>query len=411
MAARITSAMLASAALAGAEQLDSDIKPDAGQMTYKGCKCKSYCGPDHTDAFNCDFCRTEDWCGHPSLLGSWDYCVYPQDDTFEAQSHRSKTDYWWGQITANTHGVSKYPNVLGLLTKSIQTSFDNWKDEMPAGREKYIHTIGSICKFNLEITNASPYTGLLGPGNQEGFIRMGSAVDYSNGGLTPGIGYKFARTGVPSGNFVSLHSLDLGQSWNFFKYNQSNHISAPKGVAVALGLKFNQASQCAPQVGISDLARYSQDGTEHNPPKFPFKLFFVPSEEVQMDEKPKTPDQVHGEMAKFPVGTKLFTAYACDTPLGHELTPTDGGLEKACGSPLKLGEMITTSECTTSSYGDSKFHIRHQRIEEDWALRPEFLKQYDAKKACGWIGSSVSTHGTPKTCAAEDGVKVEEVVV
>jgi len=308
MVSRASSMLLAGgAALASAEQLDSDVKPDAGQMTYQGCKCKSYCGPDATDAFNCDFCRTEHSCGHFSLLGSWDYCVYPQDDSFEAQNYQTKVDYWWGKITADDSRASKYPNVLGITTESIQTSFDNWKDEMPAGREKYIHTIGSICKFNLDITNASPYTGLLGPGNQEGFIRMGSAADYNNGGLTPGLGFKFARTGVQSANFVALHSLDLGQSWNFFKYNQSNHISPPQGATKALALKFNQASQCAPQVGISDLARYSQDGTEHNPPNFPFKLFMVPGEDVQMDESAKTPDEVHAAMANFQVGTKLFT--------------------------------------------------------------------------------------------------------
>merc|ERR1711874_748736 len=122
-----------------------------------------------------------------------------------------------------------------------------------------------------------------------------------------------------------------------------------------------------------------------------------------MDESAKTPDQVHEAMAKFPVGTKLFTVYACDSAIGDEMTPTDGGLENACGSPLKLGDMITTSQCVTSAYGDSKFQIRHQRIEEDWHWRPDILQQYDAKKACGWVGSSVSADGTPKTCAAEAG--------
>jgi len=392
------------------QQLESDPQPDPGQGTFRGCKCKTYCGPDATDAFNCDFCRTHDGCGHFSLLGHWDYCVYPKDADFDGQGYKAKIDYFWGKITADSNRVSKYPNVLGIVGESIQTSFDNWKEEMPAGRKKYIHTIGSICKFSLQITGESPYTGLLGPGTQEGFIRMGSAADYSNGGLTPGLGFKFARTGAPSGGFVALHSLDLGQSWNFFKYNQSNHISPPTGVTKAIALKFNQASQCAPQVGLSDLARYSQDGTEHSPPKFPFKLFLIPSQAVQTPDTKKTPDQVHAEMAAFPVGTTLYTAYACESALGDEMKPTDGGLEKACGSPLKLGEMVTTSQCTTSAYGDAKFQIRHQRVEEDWALRPEFLQQYDAKKACGWPGSSVSVNGTPEKCHASTSLEQEVLV-
>lgn len=374
--------------------------PDAGQLTFKGCKCKSHCGPDSTDLYNCDFCRTEDKCGHNSLLGHWDYCFYPPDATFEAQSFQDKMDHFWAKITKDSTRANKYPNVLGILTESVQTTFDNRKDDMPNGRIKYIHTIGSICKFNLEISEQSPYTGLLGPGHKKGFIRMGSAADYNNNGLTPGLGFKFPRTNAASGGFVALHSLDLGQSWNFFEYNQSNHISPPTGVTKALALKFNQASQCAPQVGLSDLARFSQDGTEHTSPRFPFKLFLMPSSEVQTPKTKKTVDQVHAEMAAFPIGTTLYTVYACGRALGDEMKPTDGGLEQACGEPLELGAIVTTSKCTTSAYGDSKFQIRHQRIEEDWQLNPDILEQYDAKRACG-SSSSVSPHGVPKTCSAQ----------
>ena len=100
------------------------------------------------------------------------------------------------------------------------------------------------------MNSASHYTGLFQPGSVHGFIRLGSAASYSNGGLTPGLGLKFPRTGQPSGNYVALHSLDLGQSWNFFAYNVSNHISPPVGATAILAKKFNQASQCAPQVPL-----------------------------------------------------------------------------------------------------------------------------------------------------------------
>ena len=42
-----------------------------------------------------------------------------------------------------------------------------------------------------------------------------------------------------------------------------------------------------------------------------------------------------------------------------EMNPTAGGVEAACGEPLKLGEMVTTSACTTSAYGDASFFIRY----------------------------------------------------
>mmetsp|Transcript_84106 Transcript_84106/g.218951 ORF Transcript_84106/g.218951 Transcript_84106/m.218951 type:complete len:106 (-) Transcript_84106:99-416(-) len=82
------------------------------------------------------------------------------------------------------------------------------------------------------------------------------------------------------------------------------------------------------------------------------------------------------------------------------MTPTDGGLEKACGDPILLGAMVTTSHCTTSTYGDDKFHIRHQRIEEDWQLEPSYLSTDDAAQACGWSGK-ITADGAPTKCSGE----------
>jgi len=347
------------------------------EATFKGCTCKSDCSAQGWD-FKCDACDISD-CGQPFWQNT-DICKYSENLDFENQSFEEKAAYFWEKILADDTPASGYPNVLSIFQTSMITSFDNHKDEMPAGRVKCIHTIGSICPFDLKISH-SKYTGLLGPGVQKGFIRMGSAADYSNGGLTPGLGFKFVRTGVHSAGFVALHSLDLGQSWNFFKNNMSNHIAAPTGVTAVIAKKFNQASRCAPQVGLSDVAKYAQDGTKFDKPRFPFKLFLVP--QVTTPETKKTPKDVHDEMRAFKVGTSLFKVYACDAPAGDELQPTEGGLEKACGSPSELGDIVTTSQCVTSAYGDAKFHIRHQRIEEDWQLEPSFLSGYDAAKACG----------------------------
>ena len=56
-----------------------------------------------------------------------------------------------------------------------------------------------------------------------------------------------------------------------------------------------------------------------------------------------------------------FTVCACGNQGNGqaELTPTAGGVEAACGEPFKLGEMMTTSACTTSAYGDASFFIRY----------------------------------------------------
>jgi hypothetical protein len=108
-------------------------------------------------------------------------------------------------------------------------------DEMPAGRVtgQAIHTVGAICQFTLDVTADSPYTGLLrvAPGKQHGFLRMGGALlgwDLKKG-YPPGIGFKFPRSGAPSGHFVTLHSVDAA-TYNFFALNQSSHLPGPTSV-------------------------------------------------------------------------------------------------------------------------------------------------------------------------------------
>jgi len=363
--------------------------------TESGKKCTSDCSTGVFDVFKCDSCST-------GFLEK-EHCVYPGNTSFEAQGFESKRAYFWEKITQDPQRMDKYPSVLKVVTESAQTTFYNNGDEMPSGRVKAIHGIGVVCAFKMDNAAESPYTGLFEPGLQEGFVRMGSAVDYSNGGLTPGLGIKFPRTGQLSGNYVALHSLDFGQSWNFFGPNLSNHIPPPSSKNLkqtVIVKKFNQASNCAPQVGLSDMARYSQDGKESDSPKFPFKLFLVPSDEVQTPATEKTVDQVNAEMMSFPVGTTLYTVYACGKAVGDEMTPTVGGVETACGAPLKLGAMVTTDKCTSSAYGDKSFHIRHQPVEEDWQVDPSILKQngYNAGKACGWGEGEDNIASSPARC-------------
>merc|ERR1719384_1606242 len=105
----------------------------------------------------------------------------------------------WKKITAKKSFEEPDPKVaLGAFTESMMTVFDNYKPEMPKGRKKVIHMVGSMCKIDLKIWKNSPYTGLLAHGTHKGLIRIGSAVA-SPDGLTPGLGFKFPRTGKHSG--------------------------------------------------------------------------------------------------------------------------------------------------------------------------------------------------------------------
>ena len=74
-------------------------------------------------------------------------------------------------------------------------------------------------------------------------------------------------------------------------------------------------------VRCADMARYAQDGTEHAKPKQPFKLVMVPSAAVQQSTTAKTIDQNMAEFAAIPVGSVLYTVYACGAGNGRATTP------------------------------------------------------------------------------------------
>jgi len=380
----------------------SEVNTTAWSDTYpttNGCECKDQCEGRVGTKWVCDTCKTKGRCGTFSVTGRWGYCDYSEStvESFIRKSSESKTNYFWERITADTTRYPKYP-LLGNLLSSMRTVFDNYRPEMPVKREKMIHTVGSICKFKLQISGSSPYTGLLSPGLKTGFVRMGGALDPADG-LTPGLGFKLPRSGVPDGDLVMLYSLAAGTQWDFFFKNQSNHLAPAEGFPTTLlAKKFEDASQCPYQVGLSDWARYSQDGSESNPPKFPFKLLMVAGPNVKTGTKGHTVDAVHSEIDAIPVGTTLYKVYACAKSAGDELMPSEN-LE-ACGGAMLLGSVKTASRCTTSYYGDKSFHIRHQRIEEDWILEPSYMKMggYDANVACA---KRVDARGAPPKCSEE----------
>jgi len=389
------------------QEHDSGFKSNASQgsswsgaqTTYQGCQCSGNCGASLSGFYKCDFCYTKDGCGTWGLGGRWDYCDFRPSATSEvsdfiARSWESKLDYFWGKITADTSSNQDYPITQAPFI-SVRTSFDNYRPEMPAGRPKVIHGMGSVCKFNLDVSGESPYTGIFKPGRRTGFLRLGSANKASSG-ITPGLGIKFTRSGVPDGDFVMLHSLEGIQAWNFFSLNQTNHIEPASGVIAIAAEKFKDASQCPYQVGLSDLATYSQDGGESYPPKFPFKLLAVANPELETGRRGETLDAMHAEIDAIPLGTSVYKLYACAEPSGDEMKPAG-----SCGGALLLGDMVTASQCTTSRFGDEKMHFRHQRIEEDWLLEPNFMNSgaYKASVACD--ASSLSANGAPPICGEE----------
>lgn len=366
--------------------------PDPGTTTVQGCECDSACGAtvDFGNA-NCDWCYTKNKCGHYAVtrFAYYDYCVYPEID--ESADYTTKEVNLWSKVTEDT-GLGNYPTFAGIFGESIQTTFDDQWDYMPNTRQKYIHSVGVVCLMNMEVSS-NKYTGILKQGTQQGFIRMGSAlkpgsVEIASNAIVPGNGFKFMRTGAKSANWVSLYTLAGQKDSNFFLNNQSNHIPPPSGVQNSIAVKFDQVSNCITMVGLSDAAKIDQDGNVVGNPQFPYQLIFAPTDEARATMPMNGPElsltEVMQYMNKISAQTPLFDVYAKPAP----------------GSPEEyFGRITTTSDCTTSLYGDGKFFIRHQRMEEDLQLRPEWPSMMDAQTECG---TKTVNPVPPKNCSHEE---------
>ena len=141
-------------------------------------------------------------------------------------------------------------------------------DQLPVAwtgntRQKYIHSVGSVGKVEF-VSSSDKYTGLF-QGASYGIVRISLAKEPSESVMNtaPGMGLKFLRDGIESGSLVAMFSLAGQESWNVFANNWSNHIPTshskdPEGMALLA--KFATATPNILQVGLSDMARYGEDG-------------------------------------------------------------------------------------------------------------------------------------------------------
>jgi len=370
------------------------LKPSL-DWTHQGCSCKGKCGVTLThDSARCDWCRTNDNCGNRDfLLGSWDYCKYDPQDDFEDQSYAQKTEQLWASITDPSVVGKSGPVHLAattlkmLVTTSMITPFEDQREVMPTGREKVIHTQGVMCRFDLAVRSDSPFTGVLSPGTQSGLIRLGSATSLDEPlarAIFPGFGIKFLRSGVRSADWVGLRATGPKGSYDFFDSVFSNHV-APDPALSAL-MRFQQASGCIDMVGLSDACSYTQNGEKVSAPVFPFEVMFEPTGAASFEDKRKSNDDLMKELSGISPGTELFNLYAF-------ASPTD----KLQGNRISLGTLKTTDTCHQSLFGDLDLMFRHQRMEEDFALAPEWIPVVESfgDSACTATAGPISQWSCP----------------
>jgi hypothetical protein len=126
-------------------------------------------------------------------------------------------------------------------------------------------------------------------------------------------------------------------------------------------LKSTKTSIYTLSVGVSDLAQYDEQGNEFNPPKFPFRIVVQPNQQLRTTFPAEcvTRNLVSRLLAIEP--GRLFNVYAIDTP---------------SSSPQLIGFIDAIGKPIGSSFGDQLLFFKHQKREEDFAFRPEWVQPF-----------------------------------
>lgn len=211
--------------------------------------------------------------------------AYYGSSSYIAKSAVQKQKELWSEISATAGKKGSWPGLTlaGIFVEDMEPTFNTAGDAMPAGRKKYIHTVGNVAKCKWVSAGGHPYTGIF-KGATHGLVRLSSAAEpalTTMQPLAPGMGLKFLRDGVDSANLVAMYSTEgTPHDWNFFSKDFYNHIGAAMSFSLkGLSKVFSWATDYIQEVGLSDFARYDERGHKTSP-VFPYSLRFQPDASV-----------------------------------------------------------------------------------------------------------------------------------
>ncbi len=162
-------------------------------------------------------------------------------------------------------------------------------------------------------------------------------------------------------------------SWNFFKYPLSNHISfqgaSPELMTGLAYLGTATPSKWAGFVGLSAFASFAEDGSSVGTPVFPFQLVFYPNERLRSGFPDSGPsrDLFSTQLSNLQPGQHLYSIYAIDTPFAAEVL---------------VGEIVIVSQFQPSGFGDGVLFMQHTRFDDDASLRPDFTSGCPDMQTC-----------------------------
>lgn len=276
----------------------------------------------------------------------------PQD--YESKSADDKLRVLWNDRilpTQYTTTLAPWPFVgLGVLKKllvaDLTVSLDRTADEMPPGRPKIVHSLGSVVKIEFIADASSPYTGMYKGG--VGLARLSLAQEPGTNAFTPGIALKLLADGKPSENILAMLSIDgQGTNFDFFANTFSNVIPNAVGFGSKLVVGvFSKASNTPGHLDVNGFAMRDRKGRSVASPVAPEQLQFVPAASVKAVPRRNSPDvDFRVDLAAIPEGTTLYEVFAVRT-IGER--------------PVRIGAIVTRSPVTASRFGDEALFFKHE---------------------------------------------------
>lgn len=187
--------------------------------------------------------------------------------------------------------------------------------------------------------------------------------------VAPFIALKAFRSHSGSGNLLFGGRKTGQEEADYFAHCVCSHFTERCSFAMWPVLRrFRAFSDFPTQTGLSDFASVTQDGV-HETPSFPWALVLKP---IDRPGRPVTGNFLE-QLDGVETGTALFRILACGSPQDA----TKGTLQE-------IGTLFTASKFIQSALED-RLRFKHQLMEEDYKLRPEWKKELRPEhKNYGW---------------------------
>ena len=214
------------------------------------------------------------------------------DENYNMKSAKEKRDILWQSIKeddSETEWTTPF-EMNGLLLIPLKPTFENKLDILINKRYKYGHSVGVVGKFKILI-DKDKYSGIFkGCENAIGRFSLGTKPDITkispDGALnnfTPGFALKCLRDNIPSANLIVMNDFAGQNSWNYFKYDLSNHVPSDNVSTQVKTIldRFYLYTDYVGILGTKDLSQYDEKGIEQKFIKNPYKIVLKPNQTLK----------------------------------------------------------------------------------------------------------------------------------